>query len=230
MSQCILVVDDEPQIRKFLSISLGANGYRVVEAENAKGGVDAVRTAEIDLVILDLGLPDTDGQEAIAAIREFSTVPIIVLSARSGENDKVESLDRGANDYMVKPFGVGELMARIRASLRQAKYDEGELLQIGDLRVDFARRVITRAGKEIHLSKREYDLFHYLAANANHVLTHKKILTALWGPGQADHVYVLRVYINQLRQKLETDPSMPKLLVTEPGVGYRLRLDHHRDS
>jgi two-component system KDP operon response regulator KdpE len=221
----ILVVDDEPQIRRFLGISLGANGYRVVEAETAIAGIELARTSEVDLVILDLGLPDLDGQEAIGAIREFSTVPIIVLSARSGEHDKVEALDRGANDYVVKPFGIGELMARVRAALRLGKDEEGEVMQIGALEFDFARRVILKKGREVHLSKREYDLLHFLASHADHVLTHKRILAALWGPAHAEDVYVLRVYVNQLRQKLEADPSSPKLIVTEPGVGYRLRLD-----
>jgi len=221
----ILVIDDEPQIRRFLSISLGANGYQVAEAETAAIGIDLVRNTEIDLVILDLGLPEMDGQEAIAAIREFSPVPIIVLSARAGEHDKVEALDRGANDYVTKPFGIGELMARVRAALRQGKAEGGEILQIGVLQFNFARRVIMKKGKEVHLSKREYDLLHFLSIHADHVLTHKRILTALWGPAHADDVYVLRVYINQLRQKLEADPSLPKLIVTEPGVGYRLRLE-----
>ncbi len=221
----ILVVDDEPQIRRFLTISLGANGYRVVEADTAATGVDVIRHAAIDLVILDLGLPDMDGQEAIGAIREFSSVPIIVLSARSGEHEKVEALDRGANDYVVKPFGIGELMARVRVALRLGKAEESEILQVGVLEIDFARRVILKRGKEIHLSKKEYDLLHFLAIHADHVLTHRRILAALWGPAHADDVYVLRVYVNQLRQKLELDPSSPKLIVTEPGVGYRLRLD-----
>jgi len=223
----ILVVDDEPQIRRFLRISLGANGYEVIEAEAAGAGIAAAQASAIDLIILDLGLPDMDGQEAITAIREFSFVPILVLSVRSSETDKVEALDRGANDYMVKPFGIGELMARVRAALRQRSDDETDVaaLQIGSLRLDFTRRVVTKDGNEVHLSKREYDLLHFLASNADHVLTHKQILKSLWGPAHADDTAYLRVYINQLRQKLESDPSAPKIIVTEPGVGYRLRRD-----
>ncbi len=223
----ILVVDDEPQIRRFLRISLGANGYEVTEAETATAGIDALRNAPVDLVILDLGLPDMDGQEAISAIREFSSVTILVLSVRADETDKVEALDRGANDYMVKPFGIGELTARVRAALRQRVSDDSrpQVLQVGSLRIDFTRRVVSRNDTEIHLSKREYELLNFLAASPDHVLTHKQILKALWGPAHTEDTAYLRVYINQLRQKLEADPSAPRLIVTEPGVGYRLRLD-----
>jgi two-component system KDP operon response regulator KdpE len=220
----ILVVDDEPQIRKFLRISLGANGHEVIEAETANLGVDLARTRKVDLVILDLGLPDMDGQEAISAIRETSTVPIIVLSVRAQEVDKVEALDRGADDYVVKPFGIAELMARVRAALRQKgeEADECEVLRVGDLQMDFSRRVVTREGEEVHLSKREYELLHYLAGAPDHVLTHKQILKSVWGPAHTEDTAYLRVYVNQLRQKLETDPSAPRLILTEPGVGYRL--------
>ncbi len=168
----ILVVDDEPQIRKFLRISLTANGYEVIEAENGRQGIDAVLSGKPDLVILDLGLPDLDGQEVITAIRKDSAVPIIVLSVRAQEMDKVEALDRGADDYVPKPFGIGELMARVRAALRPLHKDSAtEILEIGDLRLDFARHVVTRAGQEIHLSKREYELLHILASKPDHVLT-----------------------------------------------------------
>lgn len=223
---CILIIDDEPQIRRFLRISLGTNGHEVLEAENSGGGIELARSKTIDLVILDLGLPDLDGQEAITAIREFSAVPIIVLSVRSQEVDKVEALDRGATDYVVKPFGIGELMARVRAALRQrGEENEPEILQVGPIRMDFARRVVTRDGVEVRLSKREYDLLQFLAASPDHVLTHKQILKALWGPAHAEDTAYLRVYVNQLRQKLEADPGVPKLIVTEPGVGYRLRVE-----
>jgi len=221
----ILVVDDEAQIRKFLRISLGASGHQVVEAETAAEGIRLAREPGIDLVILDLGLPDMDGQEAITAIREASPVPIIVLSVRSTEVDKVEALDRGADDYVVKPFGIGELMARLRAALRQQPQSgkgAPELLKIGGLQMDFARRVISRDAQEIRLSKREYDLLHFLAARPDHVVTHKEILTAVWGPAHTEDTVYLRVYVNQLRQKLEPDPTDPKLILTEPGVGYRL--------
>jgi two-component system KDP operon response regulator KdpE len=221
----ILVVDDEAQIRKFLRISLGASGHQVVEAETAADGIRMAKEPGIELVILDLGLPDMDGQEAITAIREASPVPIIVLSVRSTEVDKVEALDRGADDYVVKPFGIGELMARLRAALRQqpsSGKSAPDLLKVGGLQMDFARRVISRDSQEIRLSKREYDLLRFLAASPDHVVTHKEILTAVWGPAHTEDTVYLRVYVNQLRQKLEPDPTDPKLILTEPGVGYRL--------
>ncbi len=220
----ILVVDDEAQIRKFMRISLGASGHQVIEAENAAAGIESARTKAVDLVILDLGLPDMDGQEAISGIREVSAVPIIVLSVRSLEVDKVEALDRGADDYVVKPFGIGELMARVRAALRQkpgGRPDSGPM-QVAGLSLDFERRVVTRDRIEVRLSKREYDLLRFLAASPDHVLTHKEILKAVWGPAHLDDTAYLRVYINQLRQKLEADPASPRVIVTEPGVGYRL--------
>jgi two-component system KDP operon response regulator KdpE len=221
----ILVVDDEAQIRKFLRISLGASGHQVIEAETAGAGIAACKSDKIDLVILDLGLPDMDGQEAISAIRELSPVPIIVLSVRSTEVDKVEALDRGADDYIVKPFGIGELMARLRAALRQAPAPDKpatDLIRIGTLELDFARRVISRDHQEIRLSKREYDLLRFLAGAPDHVVTHKEILTAVWGPAHSEDTVYLRVYVNQLRQKLELDPATPRIILTEPGVGYRL--------
>jgi len=222
----VLVVDDEPQIRKFLRISLGANGYEVIEAENGREGIRRAVADKADLVILDLGLPDIDGQEVITAIRSVSAVPIVVLSVRAQEMDKVEALDRGADDYVAKPFGIGELMARVRAALRQHRGEgagEGETLQVGALHFDFARRLVTREGAEIHLSKREFELLRFLASKPDHVLTHHEILTGVWGPAHAEDTAYLRVYVNQLRQKLEADPAAPALIVTEPGVGYRLR-------
>jgi two-component system KDP operon response regulator KdpE len=220
----ILIIDDEPQIRKFMRISLAANGYEVIEAENATQGIEAARTQEPDLLILDLGLPDLDGQEVISAVREGSDVPIIILSVRAQELDKVEALDRGANDYVVKPFGVAELMARVRAVLRpHAAKGADEVVETGDVRVDLARRVVTRGGEELHLSKKEWDLLEFFARSPDHVLTHKEILKAVWGPAHTDDTAYLRVYVNQLRQKLEADPAQPLLLVTEPGVGYRLK-------
>ncbi|HMA49601.1 MAG TPA: response regulator transcription factor [Magnetospirillaceae bacterium] len=221
----ILVVDDEAQIRKFLRISLGASGHQVIEAETAEAGIALAKAEPFDLVILDLGLPDMDGQEAISAIRDFSQVPIIVLSVRATEVDKVEALDRGADDYVVKPFGIGELMARLRAALRQAPAPgktAQDVLKIGGLQMDFGRRVISRDTQEIRLSKREYDLLRFLAASPDHVVTHKEILTAVWGPAHTEDTVYLRVYVNQLRQKLEPDPTDPRIILTEPGVGYRL--------
>lgn len=220
----ILVIDDEPQIRKFMRISLAANGYEVAEAENAAAGIEAARTQAPDLVVLDLGLPDLDGQEVISAVREFSDVPIIVLSVRAQELDKVEALDRGANDYVVKPFGVAELMARVRAVMRQRNTkDPAELVELGPVRIDLTRRVVTRDGEELHLSKKEWELLEFFARSPDHVLTHKEILKSVWGPAHVDDTAYLRVYVNQLRQKLEVEPSQPAIIVTESGVGYRLK-------
>ncbi|SBW04702.1 DNA-binding response regulator in two-component regulatory system with KdpD [uncultured Alphaproteobacteria bacterium] len=222
MSARVLVVDDEPQIRRFLRISLAANGYAVGEAETADEGIAAARAAPPDLVILDLGLPDRDGQEVISEIRGFSTVPILVLSVRADEFDKVEALDRGATDYVVKPFGIAELMARVRAALR-ARAPALEVVTAGAVTVDLSRRVVRRDGAEVRLSKKEWELLAMFARHPDHVLTHRQILKEVWGPAHVDDTAYLRVYVNQLRQKLEADPAQPALLVNDPGVGYRLR-------
>lgn len=221
----ILVVDDEPQIRRFLRISLTANGYTVVEADTGNDAIALCAAERPDLVILDLGLPDADGQEVITLIRAASPVPIIVLSVRAQEYDKVEALDRGADDYVVKPFGIGELMARVRVSLRQ-RAAEGEapaIVTAGTLVIDLVRRVVTRDGEQVHLSRREYDLLAVLARHADHVLTHAELLRTVWGPAHIGDTAYLRVYVKQLRQKLESDPNQPRLILTEPGVGYRFR-------
>ncbi|OAN51322.1 DNA-binding response regulator [Paramagnetospirillum marisnigri] len=226
MSTRILVIDDEPQIRKFMRISLTANGYEVIEAENAAQGIEAANSQQPDLLILDLGLPDLDGQEVISAVRERSDVPIVVLSVRAGELDKVEALDRGANDYIVKPFGVAELMARVRAVLRQRAIKgkgNDDVVEAGTVQIDLGRRIVTRDGAEVHLSKREWGLLAFLASQPDHVLTHKQILKEVWGPAHGEDTAYLRVYVNQLRQKLEADPSAPTLIVTDAGVGYRLK-------
>jgi len=224
MSTRILVIDDEPQIRKFMRISLAANGYEVIEAETAAQGIEAARGQQPDLLILDLGLPDLDGQEVISAVRESSDVPILVLSVRAQELDKVEALDRGANDYIVKPFGVAELMARVRAVLRQrAAKGNDDVVEAGSVLIDLGRRVVTRGGEEVHLSKREWGLLAFLARHPDHVLTHKQILKEVWGPAHGEDTAYLRVYVNQLRQKLEADPAAPTLIVTDAGVGYRLK-------
>ena len=221
----ILVVDDEPQIRKFLRISLSANGHEVIEAEGGRGGIDACERERPDLVILDLGLPDIDGQEVISAVRQTSQAPIIVLSVRAQEYDKVEALDRGAIDYVVKPFGVGELMARVRAALRQraAGAEPSPTVTAGPVAIDLARRVVEKHGAEVRLSRKEYELLAMLARHADHVLTHAELLRAVWGPAHVHDTAYLRVYVKQLRQKLEEDPNLPTLIVTEPGVGYRFR-------
>ena len=224
MSTRILVIDDEPQIRKFMRIALAANGYEVIEAETAAQGIEAARGQQPDLLILDLGLPDLDGQEVISAVRESSDVPILVLSVRAQELDKVEALDRGANDYIVKPFGVAELMARVRAVLRQrAAKGNDDVVEAGSVLIDLGRRVVTRGGEEVHLSKREWGLLAFLARHPDHVLTHKQILKEVWGPAHGEDTAYLRVYVNQLRQKLEADPAAPTLIVTDAGVGYRLK-------
>ena len=224
MTARILVIDDEPQIRKFLRISLGANGYDVSEAENGGQGLDFLDRGKYDLLILDLGLPDMDGQEVISAVRAFSAMPIIVLSVRADEFDKVEALDRGASDYVVKPFGIAELMARIRAVLRRGDPAGADAIVIaGAVQIDLGRRVVTRNGIEVRLSKREWELLAFLAAKPDHVLTHRQILREVWGPAHVEDTAYLRVYVNQLRQKLEEDPAQPAIIVTDPGVGYRLR-------
>ncbi|MDG5497367.1 response regulator transcription factor [Niveispirillum sp. BGYR6] len=222
----ILVVDDEAPIRRFLRISLGANGHQVAEAENGAEALALVRADPPDLVILDLGLPDMDGQDVVSAIREISPVPILILSVRAGEADKVEALDRGAEDYVAKPFGIAELMARVRVALRRAPLAAtSSIIQAGPVSIDPDRRIVTRDGAELRLSRREQDLLFVLARQADHVLTHRQILREVWGPAHVEDTAYLRVYIGQLRHKLEENPAEPVLIVTEPGVGYRLRTD-----
>ncbi|CCG07140.1 response regulator [Pararhodospirillum photometricum] len=221
----ILVIDDEPQIRRFLGISLSANGYTVVESDGGQAGIACCAAERPDLVILDLGLPDLDGQEVITALRSQGPVPILVLSVRASERDKVEALDRGADDYVTKPFGIAELMARIRAALRQRPSDTGAsaVITAGRVRLDLTRRLVTRDGQPVHLSRKEYDLLSLLARHADHVLTHNEILRSVWGEAHVHDTAYLRVYIKQLRQKIETDPALPQILITELGVGYRFR-------
>jgi two-component system, OmpR family, KDP operon response regulator KdpE len=220
----ILIVDDEPAIRRLLRTSLAANDYRPIEAENGRAALEAIRREKPDLVILDLGLPDIDGLEVIRTVRATSPVPIVVLSSRDDERGKVAALDLGADDYVTKPFGVEELVARIRTALRHRLQEQGEkpVFRSGDLSVDLVRRIVTSRGEEVKLSPREYDILRLLVAHAGKVLTHKMILRELWGPS-ADVQY-LRVYIRQLRQKLELDPERPQHILTETGVGYRLRV------
>ena len=222
----VLVIDDEPPILRFLRTSLTAVGYRVVTAENAANALAALATEKPDVVILDLGLPDRSGVELITEIRRKSPVPIIVLSARSDERSKVEALDLGADDFVGKPFGMAELMARIRAALRHRFQAQGELPAFvsGDLSIDLVRRCVTRGGREIKLSPKEFELLHQLVAHAGKVLTHRHLLREVWGPAHADEVQYLRVFIRGLRQKLEADPTRPAHILTELGVGYRLQL------
>jgi two-component system KDP operon response regulator KdpE len=222
----VLVVDDEPPIRRFLRTSLGAAGYRVVTADDAGGAMTGLAAEKPDVVILDLGLPDRSGLDVIAEIRKRSPVPIIVLSARSDERAKVQALDLGADDYVAKPFGMAELMARLRAALRHAFQAQGELpvFSSGDLSVDLVRRHVTRDGHEVKLSPKEFELLKHLVTHAGKVLTHRQLLREVWGPAQADEVQYLRVFIRGLRQKLEPDPTRPTHILTELGVGYRLQL------
>jgi len=222
----VLVVDAEPPIRRFLRTSLAAADYRVVEAGDAAAGLRSLAAEKPDLVVLDLGLPDRSGIELIPEIRKGSAVPIIVLSARNDERAKVAALDLGADDYLSKPFGVAELMARLRAALRHAFQAQGEwpVFVSGDLAVDLVRRRVTRAGQEVKLSPKEFDLLRHLVMHAGKVLTHRHLLRELWGSAQAEEVQYLRVLVRGLRHKLEADPSRPAHIVTELGVGYRLQL------
>jgi two-component system KDP operon response regulator KdpE len=221
----ILVIDDEPQIRRFLRTSLAAEGYRVSEAANGRDGLTAVASIKPDLVVLDLGLPDMDGLELLSEIRRHSLVPVVVLSIRNDDGGKVRALDLGADDFVTKPFGVEELVARLRAALRHRLQREGAapIFRAGDLAVDLVRRSVTRAGAEIKLSAREYDLLRLLVLHAGKVLTHGFILREVWGPAHGQDVQYLRVYVRHLREKLEADPARPDHILTELGVGYRLK-------
>ncbi len=218
----VLVVDDEPQIHRFLRPALDAAGFAVERADTAGEGLRLAATRAPDLVLLDLGLPDLDGQDALARLREFSKVPVIVLSARDQEGEKIKALDNGADDYVEKPFGVGELLARIRTALRHARAQEGvpEVFRTARLQVDLARRLVTAAGQPVQLSPREYELLSLLIRNAGRVMTHRQLLTAVWGTAHTGDVQYLRVYVGHLRQKLG-DAGL-NLITTEPGVGYRM--------
>ena len=220
----ILVVDDEPAIRRFLRTSLGAYGHLIHEAANGEDALKAAAATPLDLVILDLGLPDLDGVEVTRRLREWTQVPIIILSVREHENDKISALDAGADDYLTKPFGMGELMARMRVALRRsARPAEEPVYQIEDLQVDLARRKITIAEKEIPLTPTEYDLLRILVQYAGKVITHRQLLRLVWGNSYEAETHLLRVNMSNLRRKIETDPARPHYILTEPGVGYRLR-------
>jgi two-component system, OmpR family, KDP operon response regulator KdpE len=222
----ILVVEDEPEIRQFLRSSLGTEGYRVVEAVNGgRGAIDA-GTHKPDLAIVDLGLPDFDGVEVIRRIRSWSQMPIVVLSARIQERSKIEALDAGADDYVTKPFGIGEFLARVRVALRHAtRSPAGKNLVFGNVRVDLSKRLASREGAEIHLTPIEFRLLACLAKHLGMVATHRQLLSEVWGPSHVEDTHYLRIYMKQLREKLELDPVRPKHLVTETGVGYRLVAD-----
>lgn len=220
----VLVVDDEAAILKFLKPALGANDYEVATAGGVAEATKRIAAEGPDVVVLDLGLPDGDGKEVIRRVREWSDVPIVVLSARDREAEKIEALDLGADDFVNKPFGVGELMARIRTALRHRmqRHLETPILKLADIEIDNVRHRVTRGGQEIKLTPKEFELLSCLARNAGRVVTHKQILTAVWGPAHTEHTQYLRVYIGHLRQKIEQDPDDPRVVLTEPGIGYRI--------
>lgn len=220
----VLVVEDEPPVRRFLRAALAGHGYRVVEAGGVREAEQLAPGHNPDVFLLDLGLPDGDGVELTRRIREWSRAPIIVISARGREEDKVNALDAGADDYLTKPFGVNELLARLRVALRhaQAAPEQRQVLEAGPLRIDLARREVTVDGREVHLTPTEYRVLALLARHAGKVLTHRQILREVWGPNATEAHYV-RVQMAELRKKIEADPARPRLLVTEAGVGYRLR-------
>jgi two-component system KDP operon response regulator KdpE len=223
--QTAVIIEDEHQIRRFVRTSLEAAGWRVFEADTLKGGLTEAGTRHPDLVVLDLGLPDGDGVGFIRDLRAWSQVPVIILSARAEEAAKIEALDAGADDYLTKPFGVGELMARVRVAGRRRR-GAGEMrdpiFRFGAVVVDLALRTVTRAGTAVHLTPTEYRLLGHLIANAGKVLTHRQLLREVWGPSHAEDSHYLRIFMGHLRQKLEDDPAQPKHLLTETAVGYRL--------
>lgn len=219
----LLVIDDERQIRRLLRVTLEAAGYRVREAETGQLGLQEIAAAAPDGVILDLGLPDLDGVDVLRRLREWSRLPVLVLSVREAEETKIAALDAGADDYLTKPFGGGELLARVRALLRRATSDaEPAILRFGDIEFDRAARIVRRAGAEIHLTAKEYALFALLAQHHGKVVTQRQLLREIWGANAEDNSHYLRVHMTHLRQKLERHPSAPELLKTEPGIGYRL--------
>ncbi len=223
----ILVIDDEPQILRAMRTILAEKQFRVTTASRGEEGLTLAAATEPDLIILDLGLPDMDGIEVCTRLREWTQTPIIILSVRDSERDKVAALDRGADDYLTKPFGVEELLARVRVALRHTASRKGEpkMVKAGPLTIDLAWHIVKRGEEEVKLTGIEYKLLAYLAANHGRVLTHQSILTHVWGPADADHTEYLRVYMRQLRKKLEADPERPQYILTEPGIGYRFIAD-----
>ena len=228
-SATILLIEDELQMRRFLRVTLQSEKYSVLEAETAANGLAQAATRNPDVVLLDLGLPDMDGLEVIEKLREWTAVPVIVISAREQEGDKIKALDGGADDYLTKPFSAGELLARIRVALRHAalkSQDQGEAVFIAeDLRIDFLKRQVFYGTREIHLTPIEYRLLTVLVRNAGRVMTHRQILKEVWGPPYVEQTHYLRVFMNQLRKKIEADSTRPRFLLNEPGVGYRFKPD-----
>ena len=230
-----ILIEDEPQIRRFVRVALEAEGWQVFEADTAMRGLMEAGTRKPDLLIVDLGLPDSDGLEVIRDVRGWSNVAIVVLSARTDEFDKIAALDAGADDYMTKPFGVGELLARVRANLRRPRAAAGEgssnttkadpVFRFGEVELDRVARLVRRAGVEVHLTPIEYRLLTVLISNAGRVMTHRQLLREVWGPSHAQQSHYLRIYMGHLRQKLEADPAQPRHLLTEIAVGYRLMVE-----
>jgi two-component system KDP operon response regulator KdpE len=227
LTPVIVIIEDDPPIRRFLRTGLRTQDFTIYEASTGKQGIIEAEVRKPDLIILDLGLPDMDGVEVIKAIRSWSTVPIIILSARSNEQNKIDALDAGADDYLTKPFGFGELLARIRVALRHSTRtgaaSSSEIFTSGDLSIDLHNRIVTVAGEEIHLTPIQYRLLTVLIKYPGKVLTHQQILKEVWGPSYQENAHYLRIYMSQLRQKLEADPTQPKYLMTESGVGYRFK-------
>ena len=225
----ILLIEDERQMRRFLRVTLQSEKYNVLEAETATDGLSQAATRSPDIVLLDLGLPDMDGLDVIEILRDWSTVPVIVISAREQEGDKIKALDRGADDYLTKPFGAGELLARIRAALRHVapkSQDQREAVFVAEeLRIDFLKRQVFCGTREVHLTPIEYRLLTVLVRNAGRVMTHKQILKEVWGPPYVEQTHYLRVFMNQLRKKIEADSARPRFLLNEPGIGYRFKPD-----
>ena len=219
----VLIVDDEPQIQRFLTVALNAAGFEPLKAETGAEAVKLAATGAPDVIVLDLGLPDRDGKDVLREIRQFSQTPVIVLSARDRETEKIDALDLGADDYVEKPFGIGELTARLRAALRHvaSQAQPAQRIEIDGVVMDFPRRLVTRDGAAIRLTPKEYDLLAILFRHAGRVLTHRQILAAVWGPAHTEDTQYLRVFIGQLRAKIERDPTAPKIVTAEPGVGYR---------
>jgi two-component system KDP operon response regulator KdpE len=224
----IIVIEDDPPIRRFLRTGLSTQGFTVFESDTGKQGIIEAEIRKSDLVILDLGLPDMDGVDVIKAIRTWSAIPIIILSARSGEQHKIDALDAGADDYLTKPFGFGELLARIRVALRHANHPQdqtqSEVFITANLKVDLHNRLVSIDDQDVHLTPIQYRLLAVLVKHAGRVLTHQQILKEVWGPSYQENAHYLRIYMSQLRQKLEADPTQPKFLLTESGVGYRLKV------
>lgn len=230
LKKSVLIIDDEVQIRRFLKVALEPHGYEVIEAENGHAGIVAATSRPPELIILDLGLPDISGLDVLKRLREWFERPIIILSVRDDEGSIVSALDGGADDYLTKPFSVGELLARMRAANRKTVAPSEPMIKAGDLEIDIAARRVARRGMDIKLTSTEFSLLTTLARNAGKVLTHAQILKSIWGPNSSEHVQYIRVYIGHLRQKIEIDPAQPQLIITEPGVGYRFTHSEHPDA